>query len=728
MTRSGLAAAVLTMFQGAWAQTPAPAPPPSSQLLRNADGANDTFAAVARFRGPLTCTGSLIDPSRSGADSAKAWLLTAGHCISLEPYGVIRNQPVTAQVQFNFFIDTQSRIVTVRARATGWSTMKGSDIALVELDATLGDLRAQGIRPLRLSTVVPETGSAILWIGDSGSPIPFDQQFMRLGRCTLGARTPLLEGNWIWNDELSNNCPDLYAGASGSPLFDAASGEIIGVIGTTTLLNFEQGPDYDCQANRPCTVRPGGPVMERDTSYASPVRGIERCFDQSNVLDVQRSACPLDPGYQLTIQSTPNEVRPDIGGKPATWNAALSGSQHYYVYKHFAMGEGDCANSSGYSAPVAAAAVPVIGDAVGSQDGYYFLCVLAGDTPSFDSSWQQPAFASMRFKRLDSQPPLVPVDYEIDPLMDSYRLTNLTGGDGTSGLGLSYVKRGSFSATDCSDPANYRIQLSIPDTVRTSDFPTRICWKISDKAGNFLDPVAFDFGPPVILPGGVRNAASLAQGTVAAGSIVRVDAFNVTTVSGFSATPAATLAGVRMSLVDASGRTSPVPMTSAGPLYLEAVMPEAAAAGPATLIVQSPLGPTLSQPVAIRPTAPGLYGDFGTGAVQGYAWDNQNNVFPLVTCPPSPAGCGITQLPLSSTPGGLNFIFYGTGVRAASGAVRLRIGTHTLESIGVTPHPGVTGLDDVGFHLPQDYGLRLYQPVWVETADGASNPHWIYLN
>jgi len=134
-------------------QEHSPGPPPSSELLRNANSANDAFAAVGRFQGAMTCTGAVIDPSRSGASIARAWLLTAGHCISLEPYGVIRNQPSTAAVQLKFFIDTtpESR-VTVRARSVGCATMKGLDLALVELDTTLGDLSARGIRPLRLST------------------------------------------------------------------------------------------------------------------------------------------------------------------------------------------------------------------------------------------------------------------------------------------------------------------------------------------------------------------------------------------------------------------------------------------------------------------------------------------------------------------------------------------------------------------------------------------------
>jgi len=75
----------------------------TSELFRNANGDNGAFSAVGQFRGVLTCTGSLIDPSGLSWADARAWLATAIHCISLESYGVIQNEPLTAQVQFKFF-------------------------------------------------------------------------------------------------------------------------------------------------------------------------------------------------------------------------------------------------------------------------------------------------------------------------------------------------------------------------------------------------------------------------------------------------------------------------------------------------------------------------------------------------------------------------------------------------------------------------------------------------
>jgi uncharacterized protein (TIGR03437 family) len=702
-------------------------PPASSETLRNANGANAAFDAVGRLQATLTCTGSLIDPSGAGLSSAQAWLLTAGHCTSLEPYGVILSQPSTARVQFNYFVDTPSSVVTIQARRTGWSTMKGVDIGLIELDATIGDLVVKGIRPLRLATASPQSGQPVFWTGISESPIPPEMQFLRLGHCTLGRRVPLIEGSWIWKNDLSNDCPDLYPGASGSPLFDAASNEIIGVIGTSTILNFEHGPDYDCQVNRPCILTESGPAVELNTSYASPVEGLSQCFDQMNVLDLQRPGCALDPGFQLTIQSGANEVRPIVDGKPATWDATLSGTQRYYSYKHFPAGNGDCASPTGYSQPTLVTSAPMIHDLIGTRDGYYFLCVIAGDTPSVDSHWQQLSNASVRFKRIDSQPPVVQVDYEIEPLNNAYQLVNQTGGDGPSGLGAGLQKRGPPWSTDCSDPKGYGLQISIPPVIRTSDFPTRICWKLSDKAGNFAAPAQFDFGPPVILPNAMRNGASLVRGTVAAGSVFRVDTFNLTDVSEFSAIPVATLGGVRVSVQDGAGRTLPVLMTTAGPLFLEALMPDSATPGEGTLVVQPSGSSTLFQAVRIASSAPGLYFDTGTGAVGGYAIDSKGNVFPLSTCVVQ-QGCFTTHLPVASTPGGMDLIMYGTGLRSASGRARMHIGTYTINSVDISPHAGYAGVDDLRFHLAQDFPLHLYQSVSAETPEGESNYLWIYLD
>ena len=272
--------------------------------------------------------------------------------------------------------------------------------------------------------------------------------------------------------------------------------------------------------------------------------------------------------------------------------------------------------------------------------------MIAGNTPRFDETWQQPSHASMRFKRLDSLPPVVLLDYEIQALQNAYRLVFLTGGEGTSGLGLGFIKRGPPSATDCSNPQDYRVQLSIPPVVRTSDMPDRICSKISDRAGNIAEPAVSDFGAPAMLPNAVGNAASRVRGRVAPGCNFRVDTFNLTPAIEFSYTPVPSLAGVRMWVLDAGGHTIPVQMTHAGPMFVEAVMPDAAAPGPAVVLVQPPEGSRISQQVTIGRTAPGIYPATGIATPSGFVSGIGGELFPLATCQSNSQGCYTTRLPL----------------------------------------------------------------------------------
>ena len=55
-------------------------------------------------------------------------------------------------------------------------------------------------------------------------------------------------------------------------------------------------------------------------------------------------------------------------------------------------------------------------------------------------------------------------------------------------------------------------------------------------------------------------------------------------------------------------------------------------------------------------------------------------------------------------------------------------GTHLIDTVTVAPHTGIAGMDDIRFNLPRDFPLRLFQLVSIETPDGVSNSHWIYLD
>jgi hypothetical protein len=170
------------------------------------------------------------------------------------------------------------------------------------------------------------------------------------------------------------------------------------------------------------------------------------------------------------------------------------------------------------------------------------------------------------------------------------------------------------------------------------------------------------------------------------------------------------LAGVKISVLDRAGQTLPVLMTTAGPLFTEGVMPDAATPGMATVIVQPPQGPSISQPVTIGRTTPGLYSDHGIAVPSGFALDSKGNVFPLATC--LNQSCFTTHLPVSSTPGGFDFVLYSTGFRARPGLVRMRIGKHTLNDVKIHQHPNIAGVDELHFHIPQDFPCACFRPSW----------------
>jgi uncharacterized protein (TIGR03437 family) len=285
---------------------------------------------------------------------------------------------------------------------------------------------------------------------------------------------------------------------------------------------------------------------------------------------------------------------------------------------------------------------------------------------------------------------------------------------------------GPAAATDCSDPRGYTIPIWPPRLISPSEFPTRVCWQISDKAGNFMDPVAFDFGPPTILPSALRNGASLTRAAASPGSVLRVDTFNLTSTVEYSSTPVSTLAGVRMSLLDGSGRTLPVPLTAAGPMWVEAVLPDSTVPGGATLVVQPSEGPDLYQQVTILKAAPGLFPDVSGGAPLGYASDARGRIMIFSNCPPA-RGCTANILPVASTPGGLDFVLYGTGLRNLTDHPRVRIGAHTVNAVSMTPNPDYAGVEELRFHLSQDFPLHLFQAISVETGNAHSNYLWIRL-
>lgn len=462
----------------------------SSELLEMAGQSSDALRGVARFHGAATCTGVLAD--WPGSPDAPAYLLTNGHCAQQwDANAVFIDQPADGwSATFDYFADAAEEQITVPAVRVVYSTMKGRDVAIVELDATVGELMAQGITPLPLSSATPPDNFTMRVVGAPVSGVPGEMAFLRQETCRAGRRADLLEFIWHFDDALANTCRDIYGGSSGSPVFNGDDPGVMGLINTTTV-----GGLTPCGLGSPCEITPEGTVWRAATSYATPLYDFDlgACFTPSGAFDLTAAPCPLDDGRQLLIsgyatQGTRNPIPTAEGASaPATWQATLAGELPYYRYKIGRAGQVDCRAEEGYGAPIALADAALIDEPLPPEEGSYLLCVVAGESATVDETWQPVEWATVAHVAVDNTPP------RLTPRLDFNR-------DGEGGLTfqpifappeLSHfrVKFGPAGATDCAVDDGFRDFLRVPFHIPAEELPARLCVIGYDAPGNAGAPL-----------------------------------------------------------------------------------------------------------------------------------------------------------------------------------------------------------------------------------------------
>ena len=527
---------------------------------------SEAYSGIGRLRASLSCTAFFVRT----ADSGPAYAVAAGHCFDLAPNPVWIGQERQSTVAFRYFVDSQDRQLVVRSRRIAYSTMKGYDVSIIELDATHRELVAAGIRPWEIADAAPRVGEPVEVVGAPASGVPPDEAFLRRGTCELGAAADLVEFNWHFWGAYRNHCPDIYGGVSGSPVISLRTRQVVAVMNTTTFGAEIETGDFPCHNGQPCEIVPGGHRYLRDTNYAIPIHGVGGCFDPVGGFDLNGRGCPLDPGGQLDVSA-----QFPIAAAGARWNVGLSGASPLYRYKVVEEGGGDCRDAAGYGPALRVVDAPRITEAIPDKPARHMLCVLAGE---------EPRFASVVHVRIDNSPPSIPIRYvvrdfdsewSIDPLFVVPDLVNFQ------------YKVGGESESLCDDPVGYQTYRRIP--VRVSRQAHRLCIVGSDYADNWTPPLELLLNGAQIFPDGVANAARWAEpGVAASGSWV--SAFGVNLESDTAPT-----------LTDAAGTVHQLHVGYQASLQVNALLPTGVALGHATLRVS-----TASAPLRIVRASPGV--------------------------------------------------------------------------------------------------------------------------
>lgn len=360
-----------------------------STLLKNHEGKYSHWNGVGKLfkDGYPLCTASLID-TRDDENNASgpAYVLTAGHCISYLPRPV-RALPFEASVTFNFFNDTPEEYKNYTIHTVNWASMTGTDIAILELNSSLATLLKDGITPLKLTRDEITAPSDALIVG---APSKLPESGLRLAACLQQPTEAALVEDWkTFADTLKNRCKDIRSGSSGSPVLDRVTGNIVGVLFTST---FGSGPDELCFESTPCEVKNGQPDLAPETHYSHAIDYLPDCF-ANGTFSTTSSSCTLEPGFELTTKgdaplrytSVPSAENPEI----PTWGLNFSINTPYYRFKTV-RDASECMSPDFYSQEIRSTEA-FINTPAGREAGMYFLCVLG-----VESAEQAPTAGMLR--------------------------------------------------------------------------------------------------------------------------------------------------------------------------------------------------------------------------------------------------------------------------------------------------------------------------------------------
>lgn len=436
------------------------------QLSEHSENRSRTWTGVGRLRADNTsfCTATLIDNRHKNGSTEKtpSYILTSHRCLNTKahgnyeyPGGIQSNQPITGSIYFNNFNNTLGDLKEYSLKRVVWESNEGLNLALIELDAPLATLIADGIYPLKIANRTPPTGTEVITLG-----IP---EFSNLHavHCTQLSSVDIATHPWVSTQLLKNKCSSLTSGANGGPVVSRADNQLISVLVASShgaLLKNR------CLSDAPCELMGSATVWSPDTHYTRPVSFLNQCF-KDGVFTTTDPECDL---YQLTsvkleenqplparileILPTENNVPPDS----YTLEFKVDASHFRYKYTHEAS---SCGSGVNYSQALPSTQTSVRWE-LNKNIGMHLLCIIAVD--SIHSRSTNAQFDNAKIIAIE-RTPAQPKDKPI------LQIKKHKGAIGSYFIAWLYdplivkryeIKHGPFKETDCSRPEGY---YDLPD-------------------------------------------------------------------------------------------------------------------------------------------------------------------------------------------------------------------------------------------------------------------------
>ncbi|MFA6238930.1 MAG: trypsin-like peptidase domain-containing protein [Bacteriovorax sp.] len=231
------------------------------------------------------CSGSLIRFAGQPG-TAKALVLTNGHCYSSGPFGgmlkpgeVVVNLPVKRSMKI---FDKQMKLFPIVTTKVVYAAMTDTDVALYELNQTYDEiLKKNKISAFELDSVRPSIGTDIEIVSgywDRGYSCAIDAFVFKLQ-----------EGNWMFKDSVryTDGC-NTVGGTSGSPIIAKGTRHVIAINNTAN----EDGAR--CTVNNPCEVSEDGKItVLKDKEYGQQTYNFYSCLRPDFTVDLNVQGCLL---------------------------------------------------------------------------------------------------------------------------------------------------------------------------------------------------------------------------------------------------------------------------------------------------------------------------------------------------------------------------------------------------------------------------------------------------